>query len=81
MRLKTLIALASGALLTGCASKPSMPPMMCPPAPTPWECVQRCPDPPPTTLPRELWDLEMLQWGLGCKALHDDCAGELSVRG
>jgi hypothetical protein len=74
MRLKTWIVAASGVTLTACASKPSMPPMECVPEPVAPECAQRCPDPPPTTLPRELWELEVLQWGLGCKALHDDCA-------
>lgn len=74
MRLKTWIVAVSGVTLTACASKPSMPPMECVPEPVAPECAQRCPDPPPTTLPRELWELEVLQWGLDCKALHDDCA-------
>ena len=69
-----LIVAASGALLTACASKPSIPPTACVPEPVAPECVLRCPDPPHTTLPRELWELEVLQWGLECKALHDDCA-------
>lgn len=73
MPLRMWIAVVSGATLTGCASKPFMPPTACVPEPVALECALLCPDPPPATLPRELWDLEVLQWGLGCKALHDDC--------
>lgn len=69
-----MIAIATGALLSGCASRPSMPPMVPAIERAPrWECTVRCPQPPTLQVPRETWELEVLDWGLQCRALHDDC--------
>lgn len=70
-------AIASTLTLSACASRPSMPstaPVLLPPL----ECVQRCPPPPPLTLRRNLWEVETLQWGFACRALHNDCAEALT---
>ncbi|THF55912.1 hypothetical protein [Pseudothauera rhizosphaerae] len=71
------ILAASGATLTGCASTPSIPHTDSVPKADPLECVLRCPDPPPRSLPRELWEVEVLSWGLACRALHNDCVDGL----
>lgn len=72
-----LTGLASGMLLSACASTASMPPTVLPPKPAPWECALRCPNPPPTSLPRKAWEVETMAWGAACKRLHDDCVGAL----
>lgn len=50
-----------------------MPPMECVPEPQALECAQHCPEPPSPEMERELWELEVLQWGLACRALHNAC--------
>lgn len=73
-----LIGLASGLLLSACVSSPSMPPMASIKGAPPWECALKCPNPPPMSLHRQAWEVEALSWGLGCKALHDDCVDALN---
>lgn len=73
------LAIASGVMLSACASAPLTPPMALP-APVPWECVARCPEPPKLMAPRETWELQVLDWGLQCKALHDDCVSALTKK-
>lgn len=37
----------------------------------PVECRIRCDDPPPLVKPREVWEAEVLIWGLQCRELHN----------
>lgn len=72
-----MIGLASGALLSACASSASMPPTALT-RPAPLECLQVCPLPPTLALHRQAWEAAMLSWGAACKRLHDDCVKELA---
>jgi hypothetical protein len=74
MRPKMWIVLASGVLITACASKPFTPPTELTRPPRIMECERRCEPPPASTLSREEWDLGILDWGLGCAYLHNECA-------
>lgn len=73
MPLRMWIAVVSGVTLTGCASKPFMPPTELTRPPRIMECERACEAPPASTLNREAWDLETLDWGLGCARLHNEC--------
>lgn len=67
-----MLVIASGVMTSGCAfsgSTQSIAPIL----PPPLECVQRCPEPPPMALKRELWEAETLHFGLACRKLHNDC--------
>ena len=74
----TLICLASCAMLTACASSPSMRPMATLRTDPPLECRVRCDNPPPLGLAREVWEAAVVLWGADCKALHDDCVSALA---
>lgn len=73
-----LIALASGLILSACASKPFIAPTASIPMAVPLECVLMCPSPPPMTLHRKAWEAATFAWGAACKKLHDDCVEALS---
>lgn len=71
-----ILVIVVGAMSTGCASLQSTPPMVPQIERAPrWECTVRCPEPPTLMTPRETWELLILDWGLACKRLHDDCVG------
>lgn len=72
-----LIAVASGAIFTGCASSGSTTPTVTPAMEAPLECRIPCLLPPSTALPREQWEAAVFVWGADCKALHDDCVSAL----
>lgn len=71
--LVTLIAVASGVSLIGCASSSYTAPTVTPAMEAPLECRIPCLLPPSTALPREQWEAAVFVWGADCKALHDDC--------
>ena len=73
MRRVILCLVVIGLTLSGCASSPCIESMM----PLPVECLQSC-DPAPLLLDqRHVWELNVLQWGLECSRLHQDCVNEL----
>lgn len=74
------ICLASGVMITGCASSRLMPPMAIVQTAPPLECRIPCPLPPSTAIPREQWDGAVFRWGADCKSLHDDCVSALNQR-
>lgn len=78
MRLLILTCLASGALITGCASSPSIVPTAIPPKPIPLECRIPCLLPPSPAMAREQWELRVFQWGADCAALHGDCVSGIN---
>lgn len=70
-----LIAVASGALSSGCASNVSTPATVT--RPVPWECVAHCQEPAPMVLHRQAWETETLSRFLSCRKLHSDCVEAL----
>lgn len=72
------ILIASGVMITGCASRAFTAPVATiQPAP-PLECRIPCLNPPSMSLPREQWEAAVWAWGADCKALHDDCVRAIS---
>lgn len=78
MRPLILTLLASGAMLTGCASNPSTVPTATPLKPIPLECRIPCLLPPSPVMAREQWELRVFQWGADCAALHGDCVAGIN---
>lgn len=76
--LTPVLLIVSGVLLSACASSGSMPPTAQVVRLPPLECQTPCAEPPPMSLPREVWELETLRWGFACRALHRDCVEALT---
>ncbi|MDY0071816.1 MAG: hypothetical protein RBR77_04120 [Thauera sp.] len=73
----TLTALASGLILSACASRPYIEPTVITRA-VPMECTLTCPEPAPLVLHRQAWEAETVSRFLSCRALHNDCVEALN---
>lgn len=74
-----LVLIASGLLMSACASSPSTVPISLPVIPPP-ACLSDCPPPPEPLGNRMQWEEQMLDWGYECRRRQSDCAGWVRSR-
>lgn len=73
MRPLSIVLLASGLLMSACASKPSTPPTS-QPLTLPAACLADCSPPPVPDGKRMAWEEQMLDWAYDCRKRQSDCA-------
>lgn len=73
MKSTLLALLATGLLMSGCASSVSTVPTASIPMERPLACRIDCPWPPSLAMPLNDWAAAVFNWGADCRALHNDC--------